>query len=533
MIFRLAITLSTAALLASCGGGGGGGGGSSGGNGTPATGFAALPPASTLAQSCAAPRSGADPYTGRAYTDRQGSLLTEQNWLAAWTNDLYLWYSEVPYPNPASYTDTLTYFAALKTPLLSPSGAPKDKQGEHFTYSTSAWEALVNSGAQLGYGATWSLLSATVPRSAVVAYTDPNTPATSTSVALARGAKILQVDGVDLVNDNTQAGVNVLNAGLYPTTAGTSHTFVVQDLGSNTTRTITMTPTNVTSAPVQNVSTMATGTGTVGYMLFNDHIVTAESALINAVTQLKTAGVSDLVIDLRYNGGGLLDIANELAYMVAGPTKTAGKTFELLTFNDKHPTTDPVTGATITPVLFQSTALGYSATAGTALPYLGLSKVYVLTGPGTASASESVMNSLRGVGVQVIQIGSTTYGKPYGFYPQDNCGTTYFSIEFKGVNAAGFGDYSDGFTPANSTAAAALPAGALSVLPGCSVGDDFNHALGDPNELRLAAALQYRSGGTCPAATGLGSPRLLKASTTPSDGVVYKTPFLSNRIILH
>jgi hypothetical protein len=385
-------------------------------------------------------------------------------------------------------------------------------------------------GAQAGYGVTWSLLSRNVPRSAVVAYTDPNTPATNLSPVLARGATILQVDGVDLVNDNTQAGVNALNAGLFPVNLGESHTFVIRDLGSSTTRSITMVSANVTSVPVQNVSTLASGA--VGYMLFNDHIATAESALINAVTQLKSAGVSDLVIDIRYNGGGYLDIASELAYMVAGPTQTAGKTFELLTFNDKHPTIDPVAGGVITPMPFHTTALGFGTTAaGTALPYLGLSKVYVLTGPGTASASESVMNSLRGVGVQVIQIGSTTYGKPYGFYPQDNCGTTYFSIEFKGVNAAGFGDYSDGFTPANSSAAANMVSGA--VLPGCSVGDDFNHALGDPAEARLAAALQYRSGGNCPAATGLGSPRLLKASAAASDGVVYKTPFLLNRILLH
>lgn len=522
---RKLLSIAVSMLLVACGGGGG----SSGSGSTPATGFASLPAASTLAQSCAAPRTGTDPYTGKAYTDRQGSLLDEQNWLAAWTNDLYLWYSEVPYPNPASYTDTLTYFAVLKTPLLSPSGAPKDKPGEHFSYSTSDWEAMSTGGVQAGYGATWSLLSVKRPRNAVVAYTDPSTPATSLSPPLSRGTKVLFVDGVDFVNASTPADVKVLNAGLFPATAGESHTFVVQDLGASMTRSITMVSANVTSAPVQYVSTLAGGA--VGYMLFNDHIATAESALIDAVTQLKTAGVTDLVLDIRYNGGGYLDIASELAYMVAGPTKTAGKTFELLTFNDKHPTIDPVVGGAIKPMPFHTTALGFGTTAaGMALPYLGLSKVYVLTGPGTASASESVMNSLRGVGVEVIQIGATTYGKPYGFYPQDNCGTTYFSIEFKGVNAAGFGDYSDGFAPQNGVLTGLV---ADVILPGCSVGDDFNHALGDPAEARLAAALQYRSGGTCPAATGLGAPRLLKASTAPSDGYVYKTPFLSNRILLH
>ena len=86
---------------------------------------------------------------------------------------------------------------------------------------------------------------------------------------------------------------------------------------------------------------------------------------------------------------------------------------------------------------------------------MNLSRVYVLTGGTTCSASESIINGLRGVDVEVIQIGSTTCGKPYGFYPEDNCGTTYFSIQFKGVNAAGFGDYADGFSPSNTSGAAA------------------------------------------------------------------------------
>ena len=96
-----------------------------------------------------------------------------------------------------------------------------------------------------------------------------------------------------------------------------------------------------------------------------------------------------------------------------------------------------------------------------------------MTGGMTCSASESIINGLRGVNVQVIQIGSTTCGKPYGFYPEDNCGTTYFSVQFKGVNAAGFGDYTDGFAPNNRTAAGGER------LPGCSVRDDFGFALGN------------------------------------------------------
>ena len=103
---------------------------------------------------------------------------------------------------------------------------------------------------------------------------------------------------------------------------------------------------------------------------------------------------------MRYNGGGYLDIASELAYMVAGPQMTAGQTFELIQFNSKHPSTDPVTGAALSPTPFYTTTLGLSVTRGQALPTLNLQKVYVLTSSGTCSASEAVMNSLQGVGVQ-------------------------------------------------------------------------------------------------------------------------------------
>jgi hypothetical protein len=226
--------------------------------------------------------------------------------------------------------------------------------------------------------------------------------------------------------------------------------------------------------------------------LFNDHLATAESELVAAFSQLQSAGVHDLVLDIRYNGGGFLDIASEVAYMIAGPGPTTGQTFELSQFNSKHPSVDPVTGSVITPTDFHSTTQGFSTTPGQALPSLNLARVFVLTTASTCSASESIINGLRGVNVQVIEVGSTTCGKPYGFYPADNCGVTYFSIQFQGINAQGFGDYPDGFTPQNTPATEGV------LLPGCSVADDFTHALGDSNEGILASALSYQSNGTCP-----------------------------------
>jgi hypothetical protein len=330
--------------------------------------------------------------------------------------------------------------------------------------------------------------------------------------------EVLTVDGVDLVNANTSAAVDTLNAGMFPTKTGESHTFTVRDPGGAT-RTVTMTSQSVTSAPVQNVSTIDTPTGKVGYMLFNDHLATAEKALIDAVNQLKAAAITDLVVDIRYNGGGYLAIASELAYMIAGPTRTSGKTFERITFNDKHPTTDPVTGQSLTPTPFYSQAVGLSVNQGVALPSLGLGRVFVLTGSSTCSASESILNGLSGVDVEVIQMGETTCGKPYGFYPQDLCGTTYFSIEFQGVNAKGFGDYPDGFTPGATTAGSFV---------GCKVTDDFGHALGDQNEARLATALAWRTSPTCVAFAG----NALVFGGLRGEGKVIKSAWQENRIPL-
>jgi hypothetical protein len=498
------------ALLAACGGGGGGGGtatvapAASGwvqGQYLPESNFAAL---------CLAPRTGTDPGTGKAYVDRPGTALDEKNWLRSWSNDLYLWFDEVTDQNPSGFASDSTYFDALKTMSITPSGKPKDQF--HFTYPTAVWESLSQSGVQAGYGAKLVVLVSTPPRSVVVAFAEPGSPAASAPASLARGAQILAVDGVDLVNAGDQASVDTLNAGLSPQSVGETHIFSILDQGAASPRTVTLVSANVTETPVQNVHTIpAAGGNLVGYMLFNEHIATAESELVAAFSQLQSAGVHDLVLDIRYNGGGFLDIASEVAYMIAGAGSTSGQTFELTQFNSQHPTVDPVTKAAITPLGFHATTQGYSVTSGQALPSLNLTRVFVLTGPDTCSASESIINSLQGVNVQVIQIGSTTCGKPYGFYPADNCGVTYFSIQFQGVNAKNFGDYPDGFTPANTLATEGV------LVPGCSVADDFAHSLGDNAEGLLASALSYAATGSCPVApSGLAPARSLQARTIQS-----------------
>ncbi|MGB5331536.1 MAG: S41 family peptidase [Woeseiaceae bacterium] len=519
----LFLSFFTLALLAACGGGGGGG-----------VVVAQPPPTtdwqqgvfldeSTYARRCATPGNSVNVFDVNCpvVQDVQGTVLDENNFLRSWSNRTYLWYDEIVDRDPGLYNDPLAYFDLLRTTALSPTGAPKDKF--HFTQDSQAYCQLSQGGVSAGYGAAWAILEASPPnREILVAYTEPNSPATANGVL--RGAEVLEVDGVAVSNGDA----GVLNAGLFPAALNESHDFTIRD-PDGTVRIITMVSQQITNAMVQNTQVINTPTGDVGYMTFNYHRAPAEEELIDAVNLLIANGpIDDLVLDIRYNGGGFLGIASQLAYMIAGPVPTAGRTFEIVQFNDKYPTTDPITGQPITPVPFLDETVGFSSLpAGQALPALDLPRVFVLTGPGTCSASEAVINGLRGVGVEVIQIGSTTCGKPYGFYAQENCGTTYFTIQFRGVNDANYGDYTDGFSPA------AVDDDEAQVL-GCAVGDDFSEQLGNPAEDRLEVALAYQAGQGCiaPLAVAPGDAAGKPTSSLQGrDGVVYRSFFDSNRIL--
>ncbi|HEX6260718.1 MAG TPA: S41 family peptidase, partial [Woeseiaceae bacterium] len=300
--------------LAACGGGGGGGGDGSSGSGWKPGVFL---DSETFAAQCAAPRSGTNPETGAPYPDVQGTTLDENNFLRSWSDETYLWYDEITDQDPGGFNNPLAYFNELRTFARTSSGADKDKF--HFTYPSDEWFQLSQSGVSAGYGAAWIILSPDVPRELVVAYTEPNSPAAAPTANLARGARILGVDGVDLQHTTSSSEIDILNAGLFPAGPGEQHSFVVEDLNSGgNTREITMTSANVTSMPVQSVKTVDSPMGLVGYLLFNDHIATAEAGLIDAVEQLAGDGVEELVLDIRYNGGGFLSIASRLAYMIAG-----------------------------------------------------------------------------------------------------------------------------------------------------------------------------------------------------------------------
>ncbi len=459
-----------------------------------------LPVAATKEALCAAPR--ADPK----YGDRLGSLETEKSWVRSYIDETYLWYNEVPSVSATSFGIPQAYFDALKTPARTASGRAKDEF--HFYDDTASYEASSQTGVQGGYGASWAFLANTPPRNLVVAFVQAGSPAAV--AGLTRGTRILSVDGADLVNGNA---INTLNAGLFPANPGETHTFTVQDQGAATARTVTMVSANIAIAAVQNVKTIPTPSGNVGYIQFNAFNFPSEGQLINAFNQLRAEGATDLVMDMRYNGGGLIYVSSQLAYMIAGASRTSNKIYDKLTYSDKR-IADNADSGNATP--FYSTASGFTNTGTTrnaALPTLNLPRVYILTSFGTASASEGVINGLEGIGVQVIRIGTTTRGKPYGFLPTENCGTTYFSIEFKGANNVGFGDYADGFAPT------------------CTLSDDFSKQLGDPTEARLEAALSYRQTGVC--LPQKSSKRFGQAAVgSDAEPILVRPAWMENKILL-
>jgi hypothetical protein len=318
-----------------------------------------------------------------------------------------------------------------------------------------------------------------------------------------RGDRIVSIDGYSAASTNVDVGIAFYNA-LYPTTTtvpAKPHTFALSRSGASLS--ITATPNTETLQQVEH-KVLTNGTQKVGYLLFNSHVLSAEPDLIAATTSFKNQNVNDIVIDMRYNGGGYLAVASALSYSVAGAGATAGKAFETLTYNDKRSKDN-----------FAFPFLDTSS-SGAPLPSLNMTRAYVLASDNTCSASEAVVNSLRGVGVNVQLIGSTTCGKPYGFAAQDNCGVTYGAMEFVGFNAKNEQVSADG------------------MVPNCTAKDDLAHALGDNRETMLSVALGMQRGLTCAqaqqSASALGS-NVQRGFGTLLGGKLERPAWKSNKFI--
>ena len=423
---------------------------------------------------CAAPRTGLD-ASGHAFPDRQGTLADEMSFVRGWADEFYFWYGEIPANiDAASFSNPVDYFGQLKTPAITASGRAKDRY--HFTYTTERWDAISGAGVDVGYGVTWSRNTGpNLPRTWIATLVEPGSP--GDAAQLRRGDLLLEVDGIDFVNAADKPSVDAINAGLFPVKAGEAHRLTVSRGGARIVASFTSA--NVSISAVKNTKTIDTPTGKVGYLSFESHTKASEAQLIASVTQLKEAGITDLVLDVRYNGGGFLFIASELAYMIAG----AGRRPTARCSSKADTTTR---SARSRRLLFRSTAYGYCrARRRQPGPAPALSRP-------EAGHTAHHGRHLFGQRVDRQQLARRRCRSEPDRRPDLRQAVCFHAgaqlrhhlllrSSSRASNAKGFGDYADGMAPT------------------CSVPDDLSRAIGDPAEGMLAAALKYRASGSCPA----------------------------------
>ncbi|HSV44885.1 MAG TPA: S41 family peptidase [Ramlibacter sp.] len=420
--------LLAAALIAGCGGGAG-----SADAGAPEE------PAPTTATP--APDVQAGPATC--------AVADQRAWLRAWLQEQYLWPSELRLPDEAALSMDAYYRSMLPT---------QDRFS--FTQLTESYRAFSEEGSRIGFG--YSLVFTDAQRTTLkVRHVESLSPVGL--AGLRRGETVLSLDGY---------GPQAIAAGLPAPAgqAGVPRQFVVRDAAGavrSFTAVSAVYPLTPVGAPSVIALETAAGPRRVGYLAYHDFLDNSAGALGAAFSQFASSGVTDLVLDLRYNGGGSVTMARNLASLIAG-RGLEGWPFILLRFNSAQAQSNSRFDFIATRGVFQTD------------PLQGLNRVVVIASPSTASASELLVNGMRPYR-SVALVGETTFGKPFGFVPRDACGTTYLALNFETINSLGEGGYTAG------------------LAPDCGVADDLDHALGDPAEGRLAAALGLIATGSCPA----------------------------------
>ncbi|KPF42765.1 peptidase S41 [beta proteobacterium AAP51] len=386
------------------------------------------------------------------------NLSGQQAWLANYMDDWYFWYRISPRPSAAGFTSVESYFDALLY-----NGTSVDFPADRWSasQSTESFNRFFGDGATLGYGVAVNGIEVDgdVSRPLFVRYVDPGSPAAQQGVS--RGDEIRSLNGRSVTSVVAEDDYGVLS----PAQPGDQLTLVLRRNGVE--RTVVLTAAVFTLSPVQGVTVQTTPRGRrVGYVQVKDMVSQSLAPMEAAFAQFRSAGVQDVVLDLRYNGGGLVSTGGTLASYIAG-SRGAGLDYARLLYNDKR------ASANNQSFPFSQPASG-----------LGLPRVYVLAGPRTCSASEQLINGLRGAGVDVITVGGTTCGKPVGSLPTSSCGRTYSVVNFESVNQRNEGRYFDGF------------------LASCPVAEDFSASQGSATDPLVVAAQRHADTGACLASSG-------------------------------
>ena len=440
---KFALSLACSAMLVSCGGGG-----------TPTP--SAVAPTPTPTPSVAANNCS---YTARAAFVRDT------------LNEWYLFPDLLETgANPASYSNLDQYIDALVAP------ARAQNRDRYFTYITSIAEenAFYSNGSSAGYG--FRLGYDGSEQRLYVMETFEGTPALGANVD--RGTEVLGI-GTNSSNIRTIAslvasgGTQALNDALGSADSGVTRVFSVRDQ-SGVTREVSLAKVDFALDPVSDrygAKIINDGGKQVGYINLRTFIDPANPDLTAAFASFRSAGVTELVIDLRYNGGGALSVSDVFGNLMA--RNLDGKLFYELALRPSKVSENERYFFDALPQSIAPTRVAFIGTGS------------------TASASELVINGMQPyLGNNMALIGENTYGKPVGQFAFDRaeCDDRLRAITFKLANADGNGEYFSGL--------------ATTVPNTCRAYDDIGYPLGDPRENMLAVALDFLAGRSCTAIAG-------------------------------
>jgi carboxyl-terminal processing protease len=358
-------------------------------------------------------------------------------------NEWYLWYNLMPGVNKADYADPYELLEAMRY-------KPKDRWSfilNHDEYLAQKYGTFVGHGFRIGVDSL---------DNARIAMIYDNSDLYSKGVR--RGWIVKKVNGTDIapiiIARDSAAYSNLLGK----SEAGITNTFVFQK-PDGTEETISSTKSSFEMNTVLLADTLQLSSGMTGHLVFESFFYPAPTELESAFSFFIANDVKDLILDLRYNSGGSLGIAQTLASYIAGNSRV-GHDFAILSFNNKHNNEN-------FSVPFLNTS--YS---------LDLQRIVVITSRSTASASEDVINGLRPF-VNVVCIGDTTDGKPTGMIEWNITNQYYiYPVMFEVVNDNNEGDFYGGIIPHE-----------LAV-------DDITHDFGDRKELCLKEAINYLETGS-------------------------------------
>ncbi len=437
---RTVLTATLAISLTACGGGGGSssGGGNTGGGGT---------------------SSG-----GGGGTAANCSLASRQDWVLEQLNEWYLFPNLLDQAaNPANHSSVQSYIDALVAP------ARAQDRDRFFTYLTSIAEenALIDSGSSAGFGIRLSYQQDTQQVFVVEAF--ENAPALAEDID--RGSEIIAINGQSVSTLMASGGPQAVVNALGPSDPGVTRSLTVrQPDGSELTASLTKTEFSLDPISDRYGAKILDNDGTkVGYVNLRTFIIEdAARQLREAFTVFRSEGVTQVILDFRYNGGGLVSVAEVLGDLLAAD-KT-GQIFSKTIFRDSKSQ-------------FNETRLFTSEPQA-----IAASKIVVIGTDGTASASELLPNAfIPYLGSNIALVGMDTYGKPVGQIARDRsaCDDRLRVVAFRSVNTNDGGGYYSGLA---------------SVMPRtCRASDDISKQLGDPREASIATALDFLAGRSCTA----------------------------------